>query len=113
MKSIATQAIITSLSSKQDGSLGLRVATPELSTQEKALFMELQGLNLELVITPKDEQVAPEYKVDKEIQQKHPSARLRAVLWRVWEQDGQQGDFDTYYRNAMEKLIEHFKNKLV
>lgn len=112
MKTIQTQAIITSISSKVDGSLGLRVATPELSTNEKALFMELQGLNLEISIVPKDAEFAPEYKVDKEIQQKHPSARLRAVLWRVWEQDGQQGDFDTYYKNTMEKLIEHFKEKL-
>lgn len=113
MKSIQTQAIITSLSSKQYGSLGLRVATPELSTQEKALFMELQGINLEIKITPKDEQVVPEYKVDKEIQQKHPSARLRAVIWRVWEQDGSQGDFDIYYKNSMENIIEHYKEKLI
>lgn len=44
---------------------------------------------------------------------KTPGQRLRAVLYRLWEQknEGYQ-DFNLYYRFKMEKLINHFKDKL-
>lgn len=54
MKAIETDAIITSIRAKRDGSLGLGVDTPGLKTKEKAEFMELQGINLKLLINPLD-----------------------------------------------------------
>ena len=44
---------------------------------------------------------------------KTPGQRLRAVLYRTWQQqnEGYQ-DFNLYYRFKMEKVIEHYKNKL-
>ena len=50
MKTIQTQAVITSIRSKVDKSLGLSIETPELSTEEKVAFMNLQGLNVSLKI---------------------------------------------------------------
>lgn len=112
MKSIKTQAIITSISSKVDKSLGLRLSTPELSSEEKALFMELQGLNCIVSIVPHDEQKVEEYKVEKDLNEKPPSVRLRAVLFVLWEQQGKKGDFNDFYREMMEKFIDHIKSKL-
>lgn len=48
---------------------------------------------------------------------KTPSQRLRAVIYRLWEQSGKQGgrpklDQDEYYEIIMEKLIEQLKSKL-
>ena len=44
---------------------------------------------------------------------KPPSQRLRAVLYRLWEQKPEKYDvFNDYYQAHMEKLINHFKNKL-
>lgn len=44
---------------------------------------------------------------------KTPSQRLRAVLFRSWEQDNECfNDFDGYYKYHMEQLITHFKEKL-
>lgn len=53
----------------------------------------------------------PEIKTDS---RKTPSQRLRAVLFRNWEQNNEGMDtFETYYSAKMEKLINHFKEKLV
>lgn len=43
---------------------------------------------------------------------KSPSQRLRGVLYRVWEITTRQTDFETFYRQKMEYLINHFKSQL-
>ena len=44
---------------------------------------------------------------------KRPSQRLRAVLFRLWEQDSQgYKDFNLYYDFKMNEIIKHFKSKL-
>ena len=44
---------------------------------------------------------------------KPPSQRLRAVLYRTWEQSPEgYKTFNDFYVSKMETLIEHFKNKL-
>ena len=44
---------------------------------------------------------------------KPPSQRLRAVLYRLWEQSPEGYKvFNDFYMAKMETLIEHFKNKL-
>lgn len=43
---------------------------------------------------------------------KTQSQRLRAVLFRQWEQWGSVGEFDTFYRNEMKRIIDQEKDKL-
>ena len=43
---------------------------------------------------------------------KSPSQRLRNTLYRTWETTKREKDFETYYREQMEKLINHYKEKL-
>lgn len=43
---------------------------------------------------------------------KTPSQRLRAVLYILYQQEGAKGDFEAFYNNRMEKLIEVIKAKL-
>jgi ABC-type sulfate transport system substrate-binding protein len=112
MKSIKTQAIITGIRAKVDRSLGLTLQTPELSSNEKALFMEFQGINSEIVITPLDDKAEGMETINKEVNTKTQSQRLRAVLFLLWKQEGEQGTFEEYYRSKTEQLIEHFKAKL-
>ena len=52
-------------------------------------------------------------KVEYDDTGKPPSQRLRGVLYRNWEMkpEGYQV-FNDYYQYQMEKLINHFKNKL-
>jgi len=113
MKAIETQGIITGVRSKVDGSLGLSMSTPELTSEEKAAVMDLQGQNLVCTFVPLDEKNAPKMKVDKEIETKTPSNRLRNVLYVLWEQEGGKGDFDDFYKRQMEKVIDAYKGKLL
>ena len=44
---------------------------------------------------------------------KPPSQRMRAVLYRLWEQSPEGYKvFNDFYMMQMEKIITHFKNKL-
>lgn len=43
---------------------------------------------------------------------KSPSQRLRAVIFRLWEQSKREVDQDEYYEIIMEKLIEQMKSRL-
>lgn len=112
IQSLTTQIIVTGIRSKVDGSLGITASTPELTPEEKAEFMRLQNLVLMCSFTPTDYKEAPEYKISKEIDQKTPSQRLRNVLYVLWEQEGSKGDFDTFYKEQLNKIIEHYKSKL-
>ena len=50
---------------------------------------------------------------DYQEQGKSKAQRLRAVLYRYFEQDSKGYEvFDDYYNYQMEKLINHYKNKL-
>ena len=112
MKAIQTQAIITSIRSKGDGSLGLNLSTPELKAEEKVEFIKLQNVNLDILLSPLDEMEAPKYKIDKELEAKTPSQRLRGVLYILFEQSGTSGDFEDFYREKMNQIIEKLKEKL-
>jgi len=48
----------------------------------------------------------------REEEQKSKSQRLRAVLFILWKQNGEKGDFEIYYHQKMEAFIDAVKNKL-
>ncbi len=50
--------------------------------------------------------------VDIKREGKSLSQRLRNVLYRVHEQLGDSDSFDNFYAEEMEKIIQHYKNKL-
>ena len=112
MKSIHTKAVITSLRSKVDKSLGLTLSTPELSSKEKAEFMNLQGIEVEAVFDPVDDPESEEFKIEKDLERKSQSQRIRAVLFLLWRQEGELGDFADYYRSKTERYIDFLKEKL-
>jgi len=112
MKTLQCDAIITGIRAKVDHSLGLSISTPELSSSEKALFMEMQGINTRMTIEPLDEKAEGIEKINKEINTKTQSQRLRAVIFIYWKQSGEKETFEEFYRQHMEKLIDVIKGKL-
>lgn len=113
MKAIQTKAIITSIRAKVDGSLGFSASTPELTTEEKVAFMELQNNQLDCLLAPTGIPNAPKIKVDKDVKGKSPSTRLYNVLYVWWEQKGRPDDFEVFYKGQMEKFINAVKDQLV
>lgn len=111
LKSIVTQAVIEGIRAKKDRSLGLSISTPELNIQEKAIFFELQGLNIDLKITPREE-VVEEQIIEKDLNQKSQSQRIRAILFLLFKQNNEGLDFDIYYKQKTERIIEHLKSKI-
>lgn len=112
MNTIKTQAIIGSLRSKADRSISVSFSTPELSTQEKALFFELQGIVVDLAITPREDATAETYVVDSDLKRKSQAQRIRSVLFLLWKQENPDQDFETFYKERTEKVIEWIKDKL-
>ena len=112
MKTLICDAIVTGIRAKVDHSLGLSISTPELSNNEKAMYMELQGINTRMTIEPLDEKAEGIEKIDKEVSTKSQSQRLRAVIFIYWKQLGEKETFEEFYRVTTEKLIDFVKGKL-
>lgn len=44
--------------------------------------------------------------------EKSPALRLRNVLFLLWKQQGEKGNFEVFYQASLEKLINQVKEKL-
>ena len=85
-KPIQLKATITSITSRADRSLRISIITPPLESSEKTPFMELQQEPLFVEITPQGCD-APPLVIDKDIDTKTSSERLRNVLFVYWKQN--------------------------
>jgi len=112
MNVITTNLIITSIRSKTDRSLSLSATTPELSSEQKVEFMNLQGINLQAYLKPLE--IVPDgiTQVEANVKQKTPSQRLRSCLLALYTQEKPEETFDEFYNSYMEKIITHVKDKL-
>lgn len=115
MKNIQTPAVITSIRSKVDKSLGLSIETPELSNAEKVEFMNLQGINISLTITPTDTNEQETIEVTSEAEPKSRSQKLRSVLYVLYQQNYKEKypTFTDFYNSKMDIWIEDIKGKLI
>lgn len=111
-KAITCDVVLSSASTRADGSLGLRFSTPELTPADKTAFFELLNQNLKMLLQPAEGQPAELHDVKQEFENKTPSMRLRAVLFVEWKQAKEPGLFEDYYRHRMSRLIDSIKAKL-
>ena len=99
-------AIIDKVSTLKDGSVRVSLITRALSpTQMAELFF---WVNKEILAIDIDESNKDD---------KSPSQRLRAVIYRLWEQSSDRkaynDEFELYYRSKLERIIESLKDKLI
>lgn len=113
----AIPSYIKKITTLKDKSLQLTVETQEVDSETKTYLFDLHdsyGFMLYFKNAPNPEEVeipegnAPTFG-EKE---KSPAQRMRNVLFVWWKQQGEQGDFEVFYRQQMEKMIDHFKGKL-
>lgn len=111
---IKLPAQLISVIDKVDRSCKLTFNTRELKNQEFINLREIRGLEGILAYGFKEIRLdAKEVEnVEKYIDGKSPSQRLRAVLYRNWEKDKEGLTFEVYYAAKMEKIIDHYKNLL-
>lgn len=111
------EAYITNITSLKDLSLKLSLTTQEIDSDQMTRIFQLRGQLVKVYIS--DGNILPEVQTEvdnllvEEKGNKTESQRLRAVLYRYWEQD--QNGFDTfalYYADRMERIINQIKDKL-
>ena len=111
-------AQVEGLSTRADRTVKIVIGTQE--NVKAADLFALQGQLITLGIstnelTPDEIELLKNatFEIDDIPDSKSPSQRLRNVLYRLWEQaDGGYNDFNLYYLNKMETIINHYKDKL-
>ncbi len=117
MSKIILSAIVENISTRSDGTFKIVIGTNEIDKQSVSELFELRNTFCKLLltsnnITPLDDKLIDELKIKDGKKVKTKSQRLRAVLYREWEQQGLQIEFDTYYDTIMEGYIEKHKANL-
>jgi hypothetical protein len=106
------QAILTSLSMSADKGMRMGFSTNELTDEDRLLATKYHQQFGWLMFKPNPFTVEDMPKETAEDKNKTPSKRLRASLFILWKQEGENGDFEVYYREKMEKLIKYVQEKL-
>lgn len=116
---IVLESCIEGINSRQDHSWVIKLATQELDGSSIASLSELKkngGYCKVLIsnsnITPLEEEMVDKTQIASTGKNKTKSQRLRAVLYRCWEQSGLQIDFEDYYNTEMERIIDVRKSTL-
>lgn len=110
-------SIIESIASRKDKTVRLTIGTQEMTPEQAAQLFGMSQQFCYVAIkkedfNPTEVDTIASLKTDME-NIKTPSQRLRAILYRNYEQDGEgYQDFATYYVAKMEKICDHFKSKL-
>lgn len=115
--SFSLNAILAGFNSRADGSLSLRFVTPELTPNE---VMEVaKNVNTSGVLSFVDKGLTnepPLLTVDKELNEKTPSQRLRGAIWVLCEKTLKHkpttSEFNDFYRDYMEKILTVVKSKM-
>lgn len=112
MQLILVNCEIGNVASRVDGSVSLRIVTAELPLNAKAAMLGLHGKSASVTIASTEKSSEPPIEVKTERDTRTPSQRLRGVLFCWWQQAGSKGDFEQFYREKMETLINHVKQQL-
>lgn len=95
-----------------DGSLSLKLSTPELKPEEKTVFFEVLNQPMKMLLQPDGEAPAELKEVKGEFDKKSPSVRLRSVLYVLHKQQESAMPFDEWYIKRMNKIIDEHKAML-
>lgn len=93
---------------------GTNEVTPEQAANLQLMVQEFCYLAIKMEpFTGEQQEVINDLKSDIDAFGKSPGQRMRAVLYRLWEQVPEgYDDFNLYYQFKMEQLINHIKTKL-
>jgi hypothetical protein len=100
---------IAKVATLADGSLSLTIHTQELPEETMMRLFKLRK-KPGMVLISSDS--INKFTSDFEVGGKTQSQRLRAVLYRVWEQTEQTYDFPIWYESQLERIINKYKATL-
>tara|TARA_R100001198_G_scaffold91694_1_gene70189 strand:+ start:156 stop:521 length:366 start_codon:yes stop_codon:yes gene_type:complete len=117
-KTVIFEGGVNKVSTLADGTLSINIHTQELPDDTMMRIFGLRKSPGMVLISSDDiskaeqeevEQFTTDFEVGKN---KTTSQRLRAVLYRVWEQGEQVYDFPIWYESQMERIINKYKTTL-
>lgn len=120
-KTVIFEGGVNKVSTLADGTLSINIHTQELPEETMMRVFSLRKSPGMVLISSDDISKAEQEEVEKfttdfEVgKTKTASQRLRAVLYRVWEQEGQPRgytDFPLFYESQMERIINKYKSTL-
>ncbi len=118
MKKVIFEGGVNKVATLSDGTLSINIHTQELPEETMMRIFNLRKSPGMILISSDDiskaeveevEKFTSEFQVGKN---KTSSQRLRAVLYRVWEQGDQVYDFPIWYESQMERIINKYKTTL-
>ncbi len=126
--SVVFEGGIDKVSTLADGSLRIYIGTPELSNETMVnVFSLIKRPGYVLISTNPLNQgqvdAVEKATINAEFNEKTPSQRLRAVVFKLWEKtqpkqiNGDSGEmeyveFDLFYKRKINEIINHLKTKL-
>jgi len=118
-KTTVFAATVENVTTRKDRTLKITIGTQELPPDKMTALFAMQNSVGYMAIKPEDfgkdelaalEAAKADYSGDTN---KPASQRLRAVLFRLWEQNPEGFKTSTlHYESKMEEIVTHFKNKL-
>ena len=115
---IVLESTIETIATRQDGTITIKIGTQELDPSKAGELFSLRGKFIKVLlsdsnITKLEEEAIDSTSLVSGKKNKTASQRLRAVLFKINELNGgNEESFEQFYKNEMEKVIEHFKKKL-
>ncbi len=107
---IQVPAIFTGFSSRADGGASLRFATNELNDVDFSQLKKFHNSFGYVLFAPNEFKAEEIPNTDATDESKSPSQRLRATLFVFWKsKPAPKPDFNTFYRQQIEKIIDRVK----
>ena len=117
-KTVIFEGGVNKVSTLSDGTLSINIHTQELPDETMMRVFSLRKCPGMVFISSDDISKAEQKEIEKfttdfEVgKTKTASQRLRAVLYRVWEQGEQIYDFPIWYESQMDRIINKYKSTL-
>lgn len=112
MSIIKLPAVLDDVKERKDRSSRLSFDSRELTDEEFLILRKFKGSEGWIAFSPNQIQDAEIPKEEAQAEGRTHSQRLYNVLFRYWKQVDGVGDFETWRRAKMEKIIQAYKDKL-
>lgn len=117
MSKIVLGIIIEGISTRSDNSFKIVIGTNEVDKSQVSDLFSLVNKYSKILISDNNISPLEEKMIDETVMQdgkkvKTKSQKMRACIYRYWEQSGSELDWETFYNNYMDTEIQKIKDKL-
>ena len=115
MSKVILECQLDGIASKVDGTVSIKISTQEVDSMSAAALFALRGKHCKVLISDSNITTMEAELVDNQQlvsgkKHKTESQRLRGVFYLLAQQ--KEVEFEQYYKEQMNILIDHFKAKL-